>query len=195
MKARDPILLLGIAASLSFACREQPMKIELDAPGHELRFNSRNDVTTLKVVVRDADGVEIAKPEITWSSSNPRVAEVTKEGRVIPKLDGRALITIRSGFAQISVPAVVHLYAAIIPSTTAIHLSPQESEVVSATVVDAEGVRMTAPLVWRSKNNDVATVEDGVVSAVSVGDTEIEVTAKHLTRRLPVSVGAPTASM
>lgn len=106
---------------------------------------------------------------VSWSSSNERVAAVSKDGVVTAVGVGSCDIIARAGEKESSCKVTVNP----IP-VTSIVLDPTECSVLvgwtaslSATVYPRNATYQS--VVWSSSDDEIATVEDGEVSGVSVG--------------------------
>ncbi len=66
-----------------------------------------DDVATLSPVACDATGASLVAPELTWVSSDPAVAQVSRDGRVSAVGTGSATISAHAGDAMCSVLVVV----------------------------------------------------------------------------------------
>lgn len=118
---------------------------------------------------------------VNWSSSNTSVATVSngvvtaKSGGIVvitaTTLDGSkkatSTITVRNVLSTINVTGVS-------TSPTTLNLKVGEKGTITATVTPSNATNKT--VTWSSSNPSVATVSNGVVSAVSAGNTTIYVT-------------------
>ncbi len=112
---------------------------------------------------------------VAWSSSNAAVATVDNNGVVTAVAEGTATITAKAGDKEAT--CVVTVEKKII-SVTGITLNQNE-----ATLIEGESLTLTATVApdnatdktvaWSSSNAAVATVEDGVVTAVAAGTATI----------------------
>lgn len=118
-------------------------------------------------------------PEVKWSSSSTSVATV-EDGKVTAVAAGSAVITAtadgKKGTCTVTVdPKVI--------AVTGVSLIPQEKELIIgetftlvATVLPAEASDPT--VTWSSSAPEIATVENGLVSALAEGAATITVTTK-----------------
>src|SRR5688572_15897754 len=91
-------LLIILGASL-LACDPQPLKIEIDGDS-SLSFNAPGEEHYVHAIVYDREGNAIVKPKLRYYSIDSKIAEVTPEGIIKPKSDGRTRVVVRSGYSQ-----------------------------------------------------------------------------------------------
>lgn len=130
---------------------------------------------TLTVTLSPAD---TDFPQVSWSSSDETVA-VVSDGVVTAVAEGTAVITAtadgKSCSCTVTVPHVPILVAEITLNKTELLLEQGDSETLVATVQPADAEFDS--IVWSSSAPAVATVENGLVKAVGIGDAVITVTA------------------
>ena len=136
-----------------------------------------------------------ASSSITWSSSDEDVATVTQNGVVTGVAAGSATITARVS-ELIYAECEVTVTAASIPATS-ITLNKN-----SGTLVAGQNITLTATVLpanttdsttWSTSNNSVATVSDGVVTAVGAGSATITATAGEQHAEFALTVQALNA--
>ena len=147
----------------------------------------------VEAIVLDTDKVRIEKdssvtltatvlpkvaPEqgVTWSSSNDEVATVT-DGVVTGVVSGVVTITATSVDGNYSATCHVEVFTPV--SGVELDKSTDEILVGGTTTLTATVTPLDADnksVVWTSSDNDIATVNDGVVSGVGVGTATITVT-------------------
>ncbi len=132
-----------------------------------------NAILSATVLPKDAD-----YDELLWASSNQSVASVNS-GVVTALTAGTATITASAGgkmatcYVQVSSRYVP--VASIALDKVSLNILPGESSTLSATVYP-ENATNTA-VSWRSLDESVVTVKDGLVTAVNVGTTSVIVTS------------------
>ena len=116
--------------------------------------------------------------EIIWTSSNPIIASVSSSGLVTALSEGNAIITAVAGGKTASCSITVvkkHVAVSSISlNKTSLELVEGGTESLVAFVVPNDATDQT--VTWTSSNNDVVTVNEGVVTAIRAG--EATVTAK-----------------
>jgi Big-like domain-containing protein len=188
-------LLFGLSAMWIAGCLDQPTKIEIVEPTGAVVFDSPKDFADIHIAVRDEEGRLIQRPQIHWSSSNPRVAAISWTGRVTPKRDGRAAITARVGYVEKDIPIVVRFFSILKPSPDRIAVSVDEQARITAELFDADGAHMSGTLMWTSRDPSVATVDQtGLVTGRAPGATAIDVSIKHLSATVWVEVAPLSTS-
>jgi uncharacterized protein YjdB len=126
---------------------------------------------TLTATVSPSDATD---KTVTWQSSNNAIATVDQNGRVTAVNAGSAVITVTtkdgSKTATCNVTVVIPVTSVSL-NKAELALSIGQSETLTAMVKpdDATEKKIT----WTSSNKWVATVEGGIVTALSVGNTTI----------------------
>jgi uncharacterized protein YjdB len=184
--------VLGLAA-LAADCKAQPMKIEIVDDDPSTTFNGPQESRQVQVMVLDADGAVIPKPSLRWYSVNPKIAEVTEQGLIVPKSDGRTAVVARSGYAQHELPVTVQFYGSVEPSQRSVSIPAGGVGHLTAVVKDLRGNPIEdAPLSWTSLDPNVLEVdENGTLIALAPGSATVRVRAKHLTAAVKVQITAP----
>ena len=139
----------------------------------------------LTATVTPADA---ADKTVAWGSSNTSVATVSN-GVVTAVGAGTATITAKVGGATATcvVKVTQVLPTAISLNKTDLKLTVGKSEKLTATVAPADAADKT--VVWSSSNTSVATVSNGVVTAVGAGTATITAkTSNGLTASCTVTV-------
>jgi hypothetical protein len=123
-----------------------------------------------------------ANQNVSWSTSDEKIATVTQAGVVTGVAVGKATITVTSedgGFFDNC--AVTVTPAAAGTPVTAVSLSPSTATIeignttqLTATITPADAT--TKDITWSSGNPTIATVSSGVVTGVAAGTTTITVT-------------------
>ncbi len=117
-------------------------------------------------------GFEPSNKEVTWESSDSKVATVDNDGKVTGVMGGTATILIRADEGQITATCTVEVYQAV----TRIDISDTtlELNVGGEAVLETQVYPLTASeqtVTWSSNKPDVVSVtQDGVVTAKKVGD-------------------------
>lgn len=129
---------------------------------------------TLKASISPSDA---ENKKVTFTSSNPGVATVTASGKVTAKKAGTAKITVTTddGKKKSTCTITVQDKKKVQLSKTSLDLTVGDSETLTATVSPA-GSDQT--VIWTSSDTSVATVKDGLVTAVKAGKATITCTAK-----------------
>lgn len=112
---------------------------------------------------------------LSWTSSNEAVATVTQDGKVTAISKGMAVITAKStDDSNVSASCtvnVVRLVSSIQIDPTTVTLKVGEQATINAYALPADATNPT--LNWSSYNSTVASVENGVVTAIKEGSTII----------------------
>ena len=113
---------------------------------------------------------------ITWSSSNPAIATVDQNGTIKAIKEGTVTITAKAGGKEASCVVEVKIpVSSITLDKNNLTLLVGDEVTLTATVLPNDAFDKS--ITWKSSNNSVATVENGVVKCVGVGTTTITATA------------------
>lgn len=121
-----------------------------------------------------------ANKKVTYKSSNPKIATVSKKGVIAGKKAGTARITVTSAKnskkkATVIVKVVKGKVTSIRLSSTSGTLTVGDTEKLKATVKVSKGGSKS--VVWTTSNKKVATIKNGTVKAVGAGTAAITVKA------------------
>lgn len=115
---------------------------------------------------------------ITWSSSNKQVATVA-EGKVTAVKAGTATITAtaggKKGECTVSVSAAKIAVTCVVLDIMEMELPEGETQQLTATIEPADATVKT--VTWSTSDDKVATVADGLITAVGVGSATITASA------------------
>lgn len=113
---------------------------------------------------------------IVWSSSNPAVASVSQTGVVTGNKSGTVTITATLPLSGISESCTIEVIGKAVTKVqlTSTSVNVGSSKTIQMTVTPSDYDRS---FTWRSGDESIATVVDGVVTGHSVGSTTITATA------------------
>ena len=161
-------------------------KITLDKT--ECSLNVGENVT-LKETVTPADTTD----EVIWESSDEDVATV-KDGVVTAVGKGTATITATAGDVSATCEVTVTVpVTKVTLDQDSLFLLKGDTATLTATVEPAEAA--DEEVTWTSSDEDVATVEDGVVKAVGKGTATITAAAGGKSATCEVSVADPVKTI
>ena len=118
---------------------------------------------------------------VSWSSSDESVAAVSN-GTVTALKAGTATITVttedggKTATCQVTVNARIYNVESVSLDKTNITLTEGDSETLTATVYPDNATNKNVS--WKSSNTSVATVNNGVVTAIKAGTATITVTTE-----------------
>ena len=207
MKKANRILSLVLCLSMAFAasltaCKENEGGSTSDSSSSEFLDTVSLDKTSL-TVYEDEDFYLTATTNggfVTWSSSDKEIATVSANGRVLTKKVGTVTITATVGNASASCVINVVESAGVAGSeirTNAsaylLSLADNESATIQAEYVvdngETEEVQSGKEFTYQSSNQKVALVsEDGIITPVALGATEITISCEGLTAFVTVDV-------
>ncbi len=176
----------NLTASCVFNVKVAPTDIQLNHESYQFRQLS-SEKLQLEATILPAE----AHQEVQWTSSNENVASVDASGLVTPKYKGEAIITATTTdgsnlSATCTITVLPALATAIELNKTSASLKVGQTLQLSAlvspyTVYPNNHVTYYASqeVEWTSSNVSVATVdENGLVTAMSLGDATITATTK-----------------
>ena len=137
------------------------------------------DVDATATLVATVSPAEATDPSVSWASDNEAVATVA-DGVVTAVAAGTATITVTTTDGGFTATCAVTVNTATVAVTggtldqSTLALEPGETATLVATV--APGNATDKSVSWSSDNTAVATVADGVVTAVADGTATITVT-------------------
>ena len=137
------------------------------------------DIAQTATLVATINPADAANPAVTWASDNDAVATVA-EGVVTAVAEGTATITVTTVDGNFTATCVVTVVEPIVAVTgvtldqTTLTLTVPETATLVATVAPADATDNS--VIWISDNDAVATVAEGVVTAVAEGTATITVT-------------------
>lgn len=105
---------------------------------------------------------------LTYTSSDPSVVTVDANGKVTPVANGSATITVTYMEYTITVNVTCEVYTKLVLDVTDVTLNPS-----SSTAKLYSGRLDVTQITWTSSDESVATVKDGVVTAVGNGNATI----------------------
>ena len=176
------LLLLGCESPPSYLVIEGPKQIVFYAPGESV---------DLRVKVVDRSGQTMSNPPLTWFSSNAEIAEVGQSGRVTARGHGHATVTALCGGVHNTIPIEVAHYQSLRLSEQNVVVRAGTSRRIEAQILDGRGDVVPGAVSWSSDNRKIATVDErGVVRGVSMGNTIVTATAKHLRASVTIRVPA-----
>jgi len=124
---------------------------------------------------------------VSWSSSNAAIAQVNQEGKVTAMGGGKARIIASAGgkTAECAITVIVPVTSIVLnQSSASLDLGETLSLTASISPADATDQSIT----WSSSNTSVATVVDGLVTAIGGGTSNITATAGTKTASCLITV-------
>ena len=190
MKNIGRTVLLALFVSAIFAaCEKAPKEVAVASVtlSRQTAEMTEGETIVLLATVLPSDA---AKKTITWSSSNSSIASVIQNGRVTAVAEGTATITASAGDKSASCEVVVK--KKIIPAQS---ITLNESSLL---LLIGEEVQLTATVEpenasdktvsWTSSSAGIASVEDGLVRAMSAGATVITAETGGVTASCEIKV-------
>ena len=116
--------------------------------------------------------------ELTWSVDKPEIATVSSTGVVTPVSEGTAIVTVANGSVSATCTvtvSAVEITAVTLDLSTLTFTMGDAAQTLTASVEPENATVKT--VTWSSDNPSVATVTNGVVTPVGVGECTITATA------------------
>ena len=183
--------ITAAAGEKTASCHVKVSKLIIPVSSVELSKTTlelvEGDTETLTATVKPDDATD---KTVVWASSNTEIATV-EAGKVVALKEGEATITASAG--EITATCLVKISKRIIPvssvelNKTTLELVEGDTETLTATVKPDDATDKTVS--WASSNTEVATVEEGKVVALKVGEATITATAgdKYASCKVTVS--------
>ena len=163
----------GKTASCSVVVKEKvyPVEsIELDKTTAEI---TEGETLTLTATIKPENATN---KNVIWSSSNEEIATV-EDGVVTAIKEGEATITVKTEDGEKTATCAVKVNAKVYPvesislDKTSVELTESETTTITATVKPDNA--SNKKVIWSSSNEEVATIKDGVVTAIKAGEATI----------------------
>lgn len=155
------------------------------------------DVLEKSTLTASAEGTEEA---ITWSSSDPSVAEVNG-GEVFALQAGNTTITASAGGAQAACVVTVYdsgEYPSMRLDKSTVNIK-QGNKVSVSPSMEYKGESIDAAYSYTTENSAVATFENGIITGIGIGSTVVSVTGVYgnasITREVSVTVSEDVSFM
>lgn len=169
------------ALSILFACAQEepaPIRVEsIELDSEELELIEGNSISLVATILPE----DAENQNVIWSSSNKAVASV-KDGEVTAVSVGEATITAKSEDGDKKATCKVTVTAKHI-SVTAVSLDKEEVSLIledkvtlTATVTPDNASNKT--IIWTSSDESIATVQNGEITALKVGEAVITATSE-----------------
>ena len=169
---RDEKIMNWLFTSTKAAVKKPKVSITLNKPVYTLK---KRKTVRLKAVLNKA----AKKKGIEWKSSKPRVASVSKNGKVTAKKNGKATITARVKGTKVKASSRITVgtpVSKIKLNRKSVSLKTGQKFTLKATVSPKKAT--TKKVAYKSSNKKTATVsKKGVIRAVSFGTAKITVPA------------------
>ncbi len=174
------ILPLSLILLAILSCQKEPETVNVTniTLSSESISLVEGDSETLTATVSPSNATN---KNVIWKSSNTSVATVSN-GKVTALKAGTATITVttddggKTAACQVTVNARIYNVESVSLDKTSITLTEGDSETLTATVSPSNATNKN--VIWKSSNTSVATVNNGVVTALKAGTATITVTTE-----------------
>ena len=190
-------------ATITASCEEfsDSVTITVNAPLTSITLNTqetsikKGDTADLDVIYTPEDTSD--DKTVIWTSSNDEIATVDENGVVTAVADGTATITATVG--SLTAECIVHVREVPLEEIdldkTAITMNKGDKSEALVVSYNPEDTTDDKTVTWSSDDEDIATVENGVVTAVGAGTTTITATVGEFTAECEVTVVSPLESI
>ncbi len=150
-------------------------------------IGSANKTMTLKATIEPSNAT---RKDLIWKTDKPEIATVS-DGVVTGVSEGKAIITVlakddktkeedmKKATFEVTVKNIIHVESVSISGKPADSLNKGDTVILSASVTGEGSQTPTETgVVWSSTDPSVASVENGLVTALKVGQTTITATSK-----------------
>jgi hypothetical protein len=190
-------MVVGLILALAMGCAPVPAKITIDGEAtvstHELK-----DVALPGVKVLDAKNAAIKDAKVTWTVAPPEVATLKADGKTIELVgEGDAVATAKIGDkvkAEFKVSVGLPDEVAISGATEGQELPLGTTAALTGAVNDRGNAIADLKVEWKSSDDTIATVADGVVTPVKEGEVTISAKSGELAKDLKLKV-VPAAAV
>lgn len=188
-KAEGTANVTATAGGKSAACKVTVKKPVIPVSSVELDLTDitldAGETKTLKATVNPDNATD---KTVTWASTKSSVATVDNSGKVTGVDNGIASVTATSGgkSASCKVTVVVLVKSITLDKTSATITKEKDQLTLTPTITPANAADKS--ITWTSSKPEVATVSNGVVTAVSSGTTTITANASGKTATCEVTV-------
>lgn len=147
---------------------------------------------TLIATFSDESSEDITE-DASWSSSDPDVAEVTDEGKLIAGEEGKAVITAKYAGKRETIRVLVveeKEPRRISASPSYLRLNEGQSREIVLYAYYQKGYQdvITGDVEWSVEDPEIATVEDNTITGIKTGRTTVTVTYEGKTEEIAVIV-------
>lgn len=166
-------------------------KLKVDDDSVFLRLNKTQQ---LVVTALDASGVSsIVTNDAVWTSSDENIATVTN-GLITGYKTGSTTVTAVYGGKNVTITVNVEIASRLNLSMNKLNLGVDQSKEIKviASYTDGTSQDVTDDAVWKSDNETVAYVSDGMITAYATGSAEITVSYGGKTASVKVTAGTPS---
>ena len=156
----------------------------------------------VRVQVLDESGRPVGNVELTWSVSDPLIAGITPDGEVKGLQAGQTTVTasykeVRSNSIVIEVLSPARTAMAIELDTTPVEIHVNSNKQFTAVVLNtASGQALDVAVSWHIADPAIASVVDGVVTGLKVGQTTLTASYEALVSEpVNIVVSAPSSAL
>lgn len=139
------------------------------------RISVGESFTLNYTLLTDYPGFEPSNKEVSWESSDNKVAMVDNDGKVTGIMGGTATILIRADDGQVTATCTVEVYQAVSRidiSRTLMDLNIGEEAVLEAQIVPSSASEQR--VTWSSNKPEIVSVtQDGVIKAEGLGEPAV----------------------
>ena len=181
---KEKLFLLALASSLLFSCGEEKTSSNENSDDSLTQVDSI-ELNSSKITLRIGQTFLLtsSKKGVAYSSNNENVASVDKDGLILARTNGNAIIKVSLGdifaLAEVIVTDEAEETLSIEFSTTDIALYEGESLTLSPIVKYGNKVLKDIEIVYGSEDENVASFLSSKIEAKSFGNTRVYATSTY----------------
>ncbi|MDF2683186.1 MAG: Serine protease, in family [Brevibacillus sp.] len=146
-------------------------------------------IITLTAYLTDGSKSEVTDKDVEWETKDKKVA-VVDNGVITATGFGKTSISATYGGKTVSVPVEISV-TRLTASKTTLAMKPDGTAAVELTATYGDKSKETVAAeeaTWKSQNEDIAVVEDGLITAKSMGSTYMVATYGDKTVKIRINV-------
>ena len=187
------IIQVPVPTKVSFSnvkCSGQPRAVDITPDYRKLEIGA---TFQLKAELLDTDNKVLSQNKFVWKSSNPSIANVSRDGKVTARSEGNTKITATSqnisGEASISVKQVIRRVT-IKPSKETVRYG--ENINLEPFVSGSNDTRLDRSVKWSSDNEEIVSISSkGIAEGRWLGTATITATCEGIKGNAQITVSPP----
>ncbi|MBQ4060416.1 MAG: Ig-like domain-containing protein, partial [Bacilli bacterium] len=180
------VLLFALLCVSIIGCEDEKPSLKLDENSIELKVGE--SYTIIPGIVH----FESPEPDpISYSVSDPEVLEISGNKITAIKAGNASVVLELKGYSDVTAT----LNVKVVDNKKVIVEGDKEVEVGKTITLTANLENVEGDVVWSSSDNEVATVENGVVTGVKAGTVTIKATVSDLVGELEITVKEATKGL
>lgn len=171
------VMLLPLCVLTLAGCKQEVSWISADPKSIELA--KMDETFQIKAVALDKENKPVKDAQLIWTSSEPKVVEVSATGILTAKGSGNSMVTVSSPNGEKAVVQVkVSILGAIEVTPSEVQLKVGEKQKLETRVLNERGELFEDQVVgWACDNPDIVFIDDlGELTAMKPGEATVTAT-------------------